>query len=712
MKNILYNIALMLFVALAAVSCENSTLKPSVGGGDGVLKMNVSVAGLGGSDDANAELMKRSHLRIYNSDGGLLRSYAPATDAPSEISLVEGSYKAVMNIDSDLIASHDTKSYYGESDFTVSAKVVSHVKIDCKIINILVNVAFDPTIKTVFGTDFKVTVAAMDLFDETKVNETPEIALPFYENGIGHFILPEGVKNISWGFGGESATLGTVIDDGVITAPLPAHAYTLNFKYSKTPGGSAGITVELIEDGDIYYDDFTFTIQPTIKGKDFDILNTVPFVTEPISYLVESFNGVRDVNVMLGNDTYSPFLNGKPVDLSATGISYTVVDDKNGVITLDGTFLTNVKAGVNIISMSVYDTGNNVGNSNSSVAVPGMVEPIVDLWNNTAKLQMVVTDPAVTEVSFKYKETSSADWKLLTATSPVDYLYEADILPEWVEGKNEAALTVFTVTDGTGIFANNSYDFKAIVDGAETNITLTTDVNQVIPQGGFEDSGMSNFTTSNGGATTWASGNNTFGKDLCSQSTYAGMTGNHVARLKAKSVIGGILAAGNTHLGTFKQSGTSGVAAFGQPYSWTARPKTLKVKYHASVGKVDISKHGGAPIGKGDQDISRIFVAIIDWSSRRGVTAGTNAPTGLWGPHTSTSLEQGQIIGYALLDINQTTAGSTMIDAEIPIYYYDKVTKPSKAYQLTVNAATSAYGDYMVGCSSNVMYVDDFRFGY
>ncbi len=711
MKNKLYSFILILTIALATVSCEPSGNMSGLGNGEGLLTMKMTVANEGNT--ADAELLKRSRLRIYDSNGDLLRSYAPATDAPAEIALIEGAYKAVLNIDFKNAASFTEKTYYGEQEFTIAAKNISNVSVSCKITNVVVKVTLDPTINTLFGDKFEVVVAASDAFDKAEIDKKPEIALSYDSEGIGYFVLPEGVSNISWGFSGQSNSLGTVIDDGAILTPEKSHMYTLNFKYSKTPGGFMGIDVVVEENGEIYNDDFTFNIQPVIKGDGFDIINTAPFISDPISYLVESFNAVENINITVNGNVYNPFALGAVVDLSAQGIVYTPTNNTMGVLSFNQTFFDIVGSGINMLNISVVDSENNTGASNSNVAISGITNPIVDLWKNNAKLQVVVTDPAVSAVSFKYKESADAEWIMLEATKSVDYLYVAEIAPEWVESKNAAGLTVYTAKDGVGVFANNSYDVISVLNTVESAVKVfTTQVTQDIPQGNFEDSGMSSFTTSNSGSTTWASGNNTFGKGLCTQSTYTGMTGNHVAKLQATSVIGGILAAGSTHFGAFSQSGTSGVAAFGQSYAWTARPKTLKVKYHAKVGKVDISKHSGAPIGKGDQDVSRIFIAITDWTGRHGVKAGTSAPTGLWNPTTMSSVSEGKIIGYGMLDINQSTAGSALIDVEIPIYYYDIVTKPSKAYQLTVNAATSAYGDYMVGCSSNTMYVDDFRFGY
>lgn len=51
-------------------------------------------------------------------------------------------------------------------------------------------------------------------------------------------------------------------------------------------------------------------------------------------------------------------------------------------------------------------------------------------------------------------------------------------------------------------------------------------------------------------------------------------------------------------------------------------------------------------------------------------------------------------------------------DLEIPIFYYDRETKPSKQYQIVISSSTSYYGDYMCGCKTNWMYLTDFSWVY
>ena len=54
-----------------------------------------------------------------------------------------------------------------------------------------------------------------------------------------------------------------------------------------------------------------------------------------------------------------------------------------------------------------------------------------------------------------------------------------------------------------------------------------------------------------------------------------------------------------------------------------------------------------------------------------------------------------------------------MVEAEIPLLYYDtEASAPQGSYTIVISCSTSKYGDFMNGCTSNVLYVDDFQWVY
>ena len=292
-------------------------------------------------------------------------------------------------------------------------------------------------------------------------------------------------------------------------------------------------------------------------------------------------------------------------------------------------------------------------------------------------------------------------------------IYTATFTAQWKESVNAAGLTVHTPVAGTGVFAGNSYEARAALDGETvSSAEFQAAAGQVIPDGDMESGSLPCFGKSTSESTTfWGSGNAATSR-LCAQSTKPGMGGSYCAKLESQSAFG-LLAAGNLFSATFRFASLSGTASFGMPYQWTARPTALRLKYHATVGAVNkgtvTEEHEYIQDG---QDRSRIFAVIVDWNSRHATVAGMGSPTGVWDPAKTAETAEGPVIAYGSLLIGETTPGDAMTTVEIPIEYYDRTTKPTGAYTLVISCTTSAYGDFKVGCLGNVMYVDDFEWVY
>ena len=322
----------------------------------------------------------------------------------------------------------------------------------------------------------------------------------------------------------------------------------------------------------------------------------------------------------------------------------------------------------------------------------------VNLWANTATVNI---DGEATSVA--YREKGAETWNELTA---VDGAYT--ISPVWNDGTNDAGLTVYTLQEGTGIFAGKTYEIQ--VNGV-TATEYTAGDGDVIPNGD-----MSGWSVKSGnlpypnaeGDSFWDSGNN-FIATLCSEEE----EGSGVALMKAGSVL--VLTPGNMFTGDFNFDMTnfSGTASFGKVYDWTARPAALKLSYKAEVGVIDQvgSSDSDGDSYKGKQDITRIYAAVIDWSAQHSVTSGLGTPTGMWDPTTMSSVDEGNIIGYASLNITENQADFT--DVEIPFEWYDTAAKPASGnYSIVISCATSNRGDYLTGCSTNKLWVDNFEWVY
>ena len=336
-----------------------------------------------------------------------------------------------------------------------------------------------------------------------------------------------------------------------------------------------------------------------------------------------------------------------------------------------------------------------------------------DLWQNTGTVTALISaDEYASGAALEYRIKGDTEWQPMQESGYDAGILTATIAPEWKTETNPNGLTVYKLVPKKGLFAGHTYEFRLLVGGSEQGAPLeyTAPAGNTIPNGDMEDASMSCWTQNNKTAEFWGSGNNTFTKGLCTQASFAGGTR---AKLQATSAMG-VLASGNLFTGLFqKDLITRGVVSFGQTYAWKARPRALKVQYFAEhIGPVDIDKKFGAPIGMGDQDRARIMVAIMDWNARREVGSGTEPPTGTWDPQEAASTEQGKIIAYGSLFIDESSTGDRMIDTELELHFYDREAKPSGLYQLVISCSTSAYGDFMTGCKSNDLYIDNFEWAY
>ncbi len=312
--------------------------------------------------------------------------------------------------------------------------------------------------------------------------------------------------------------------------------------------------------------------------------------------------------------------------------------------------------------------------------------------------------------------SSGGEWQPMAGTSQGDDFITATYAPQWVP-QTVKEQTVYTQAAGTGIIATHSYDFRAIINGTETTGTFTAGEVQPIPNGDMSGWSMTGgFAFPNAaGESFWSSGNNTMTKTLCTSTDVKFGKSAPAAKLTSTNML--VLAAGNLFTGEFAYKSFTGTVQFGQTYAFTARPSAMKVKYHAHVGTVDKVRTSGdiCPyIKKGDPDMARIFVAIVDWNAPHEVVSGMTTTKGAWDPEKGIdNVSEGKILGYGSLWITQSTDGEDMQDAELDIVWYDHETRPAEGkYSLVISCACNAYGDYFTGCSKNVMYVDDFEWVY
>lgn len=713
-RQTLYTAAALALTAGVLAGCSKNDIDTGSQTGTGTVALHVSATRAGDDSAASSayDPLAFQTIRIYNASDELLRRYTAAS-LPERLELLAGNYSVGVEVGEQVPASFEKKYYVGKQSFTVTAGQTAGVEVKCTRQNVMAKVAFDASIAEKFGTAVKVWVAAAAPEQSAELGKGSLDELTFTEAANGYFMLPEDVTTLVYKFEGTHSD-PTVGNNGLITregslAGVSAGANcSMTFRYSEdAPGYIECFTIQVDDSTEDFTDDIVWT-DISITGDGFNVeeqQDYIPGKSAAVTYQISNLTPIKDVMLYSGSTSYDLLDNSYP------GISVDKTNDREMKVSLSDDFFTALGGGAQSLRLRVRDTSNGELSRTTPFRVQGLL-PVgasdCDLWFNRVTLKALILDPEASDVTFKLGEKSAA------GVAGEEGVYTATFEPEWMQttnSENSSYPSYYLPEAGTGVFAGEEYTCELTAGSFSSSISFSTPAGDAIPGGDMEGS-LSCFTTDNKTTTTWGSGNNTMKKNLCNAGSFTGMGGSQCAKLSA-SETAGVLASGNLFTGIFSMDGlTTGMVGFGQKYNYTARPKSLKFKYHATIGAVDINKYG--TIQTGEQDISTIYVAIVDWSARHVVTSGMSAPTGTWDPAAQTSLEgSGAIIAYGVMDITSTTVGEAMVEGEIPLRYYSTDTAaPAGNYTLVISCATSKYGDFMNGCSTNVLYVDDFTWGY
>lgn len=555
-------------------------------------------------------------------------------------------------------------------------------------------------------------------YDAKNAGSVP--ALRFTAEGTGYYTLPAGMTSLAWLFRGTHVEGKNVEMEDYIPNVKAGGKYTLTFKYSPDLPGYIDCVLISVDPGtDDKDDEIIFSPDPAVISEGFDIAEIQKYVSGEKKYRILAFSELTRFTVSVGDKSYDA-LNG-----TTEGISLEPVDKYNVRLTLSDAFFASCQAGDQKVTLRIEDANGGSSEVATTYRLEGLV-PVTaddyDLWANTVTLRVVSFTPGTT-VQFGLR-SSGGEWQPMAGTSQGNDFITATYAPQWEEKTTADWSTPATVLPysrlkkGTGISAGNTYDYKATVGSKELSGRFTADEGAPMTDGSLESwRSAQQFPGSGTNYTFWGSGYNPFAKELCTRDeAMPGRVGTYCAKLSATyNTLAKVPAPGNLFTGDFAiqvLGGMGGNVSFGKKFAYNARPRAVRFKYHATIGEVNYNLHGGK-IPVGEMDKARIFVCIVDWTAQQKVFAGTKAPTGTWDPETQTEAANGPIIGYASKFIEETTQGDEMVEVILPInYYQDTAAAPDGKYNIVVSCSTSAYGDYMDACTTNVMYVDDFEWVY
>lgn len=698
----LFNICLCV-CALALASCVNGGKVDDGGnntpsGDKGVLILNVATR------TAEGEPQRDYTLCIYKNEAGkqtLVRKYDSSKadmQKPEYIWLLEGNYTATVESGKVVSATFNEAEqyYYGEKEFAIKGGDTATVDIVAARQNVPVEVIFDQTIVDGFHEGYSVEVKADD-----------KVKLTYTESKKGFFIMPEGVNTLSWHFVGtfeyEDGEQEPVDKSGTIENVEPKKGYKLSFKFSKDASGFFGgldvVVDESVEERD---DHLAFNPDPELKGVGFDELLPCEYAGGERKYVAKSPADFCAVTLTSGDKVFNP-VEGVP------GITLTGLNTPELYVTLSEDFFYSLNSGAQIIELCVTDTSGGEARKELPYTLPG-----VNTYNK-ANERMAWAGCSSMVSATVYGSPSS-----------VEILYrEGD--GEWLRSTANGDGNTYTATIG-GLAPGHTYEYALVIGGknvgAPKSFTLT-DGNQ-IPNGDME-TWASNKEPFAAGSKYWDSGNegsSAAGIVLTTRNedVRPGSKGRYSAYLNSEvaSVLGITkFAAGNIFVGYFGKtimnlSNPGATVYFGQPFSYNAKPKGIKVWVKYNCGAINNISKNGLGVSSGDPDLSKIFCCMCNWTASHCVDS-TNADATTFSPSMEnikncTDGRYNGVLYTAYFESNKTN--SEWHELYIPFEKVEGTDESVVPNYLVLTASCSGYGDYFTGSSDSWMYIDDIELVY
>ncbi len=649
----------------------------------------------------------RDHiLCIYKNESGkstLVRKYDSAKSdmqKPEYIWLLAGNYTAKVESGTAVSATFNEAEqyFYGEKDFDITAGAQTSVDVVATMKNIPVEVVFDNTIIEGFHEGYNV---------EVKADEA--VKLVYTESKKGYFILPENCNVLTWHFVGtleyEDGEKVAVDKSGTIENVESKKAYKLSFKFSKDASGFLGgdLSVTLDESVEERDDHLSFSPDPELKGVGFDINAPCNYTGGARQYLATAAADFCEVTLTIGDKVFDP------VNEEVAGVTLAGLNSPQLYITLSDDFFNSLSEGEQIIDLCVTETSHGEARKSLCYNLQGARaydSAKTNLWNGTALLSATVFGmPSSVEIIYREGE---GEWnKIAASASQESNTYEANI---------------------EGIGAGRTYEYSLVVNDKKigTSVLFTTVQGAQIPNGDMESWCVSDKVTYPGPSVNskyWDSGNegtSMVGETLTSSSTdiRPGSKGQYSALLDSKTIDAVIMkqfGAGNIFVGDFGEASLTPIGAtvyFGQPFTYNAKPKGVKMWVKYNCGTID--NKGSAGVNTGEPDLTKIFCCVCNWESAWCVDS-TKANETTFSPSMNDikNCTDGRYDGVLYTAYFESrTSNTEWHELYIPFEKIEGTDDSSGANYLVLTATCSGYGDYFTGSSDSWMYVDDIELVY
>lgn len=716
-------------IALAGAILASCKTDNEFFGADGSLKLSVGVSDkvevvsrtLSGEEQEI--LQQNCKVRIYSGDA-LVRKYQGIENVPSEIALMSGDYSVRVTAGDSVSASFEERFFEGNEDFTIAKGEASSVEVNCGIVNTVVAIAWDESLKEVFS-DYQVTVTSAT----GELVYTSENA-----NAKGYFILPEDNKKMTFKFSATTLAGGKFEKTDEKTDMNASTLYSLTYSYKPveqdpTGGASLQVTVDetpLEEEEHV----IVFKQRPVIECWDAEenIYNLEQPLYLEIGAQQEFYLHVSTSSslssLVIRNEHFKEWgfvanqfdmlhLDGYDEALKTFGIS--VIESKPA---LNGDVWTILFAKNLIAKM----TENEATVSTTIEATDANGKNRIVVWNIVASNATVVTDEIIPYEVWTSKATLHGT-VTGTLASTAKFRYRAKNTADWITVDADLVGSSFS-KEITGLTPGTTYEYQAMDGDKASSITyeFTTESEFQPENPGFEyTSGSSPILIYGSGQSMWWDtgnhGSATMNKNVTTPDTSVKHSGNQSILLSSQFVGIGIIgkfAAGNLFVGKYLNTdGTDGILGWGRPC--TSRPKALRVWVRYEPGTVD---NGGSHISDGATDEGIIYVALGDWAGQEA--EGETWPFVVKTKNQSSlfSTEKGTYSGDGIIAYGEkvfTEAykdGENMKELVIELDYDNYGGNQRKPTSIIIVSSASKYGDYFEGSGTSKMWLDDFELIY
>lgn len=716
-----YYIMTLASAILALASCKTDnefieaegSLKLSVGVSD-----KVEVASRTLSEEEQEALGNDCRIRIYNGET-LVRRYEGLENVPSEIALMTGDYSVRVTAGDSVAASFEERFFEGKKEFSIAKGEVSSVEVNCGIVNTVVAITWDETLREAFSACQVTVTSATGELVYTSENADAK----------GYFILPEDNKSLTFKFSGTTLTDGKYEKTDVKSDLNASTLYNLTYSYKPfeqdpTGGASLQVTVDetpLEEDEHV----ITFKQRPVIVCKDAE--ETTYDLEQPM-YL--ELNAQKDFYFNISTSSSLSSLNIINENFKTWGWDY----NQFNMLKLGEDTETLKKFGISVVESKQALKGDvwtilfskdlvakmtaSEGSCSTTIeAIDANGKKRTVVWNIIASDATVVTDEIIPYEVWTSKATLHGTVTGILA-STAKFRYRAKNTADWTTVDADVSGDSFS-KEITGLTPGTTYEYQAMDGEQASSITyeFTTEAEFQPENPGFEY--MSGDTPiliyGDGQSMWWDTGNHgsaTMSTNVTTADTSVKHSGNQSILLSSQFVGIGIIgkfAAGNLFAGKYlKTDGTDGVLGFGRPC--TSRPKALKVWVRYEPGTVD---NGGDHISDGATDEGIIYIALGDW-------AGQEFEGGTWPFVVKTknqaslfSKEKGTYSGDGIIAYGEKVfteaykEGENLKELTIELDYDNYGGYQRKPTSIIIVSSASKYGDYFQGSGTSKMWLDD-----